>query len=105
VRLLWYVLPSYKEVYARVEQIYGITAGVASLKELVCILAWVLGDVVAQSGLVLASVALAAHSTLSTMKGEGSHTLYDTQGISAVVDMLAQQRLPGCSTNNMLKLY
>jgi len=60
VRLLWHVLPSYQQLYAKVEQQYGIAATVPNLTEFVAILAWVLGDVATQSGFLMATTATMA---------------------------------------------
>jgi hypothetical protein len=73
VRLLWHILPNYQEAYARVEQSFGIAAKGPSLTEFVEILAWVLRDLAAQSGWVLAATvttALFGCATLSATKGE-----------------------------------
>jgi hypothetical protein len=73
VRLLWHILPNYEAAYARVEQRFDIAATVPSLTKFAAILAWVLKDAVAQSGLVLAATAttgLVALATVSASKGE-----------------------------------
>lgn len=70
VRLLWHILPNYKEIYTRVEQTYGITATVPTLSEFVGILVWVLRDVMGQSGSVLATTATLALVARTASKGK-----------------------------------
>lgn len=75
VRLLWHVLPGYKEAYARVEQSFGITASVPSLTELMAILAWVLKDFAAQSGSMLAASATTTLVALAMLSKQGKQAL------------------------------